>query len=203
MIPGGAGQIIPIEHVIAAVEVKTTLRGHLEEALATLDSIAELKPTNFCVSDGQLARTYHRITGELFPLSYEWGPEVCDDVHLLLIAEYAWPLRIVIGYDNYLNEQNLANAFIGAARNKALAPQSLPSLVTDADHAICRMAGMPWSRRMRAGEPSSPYAYKPGLKPKLAILELLWTRLHQRDLLTKEFGHPQDSQTGWIPVMPD
>jgi len=189
-IPGVRGQYKwPMKDVLAVLEVKKTLFGRdLADAHDQLQSVMAL--FWMCAETvGALGGTdisapryvYSQILGEPAPVGKQFDDLPFDKVGLyrMLVADHVAPVRIVLGYGGFKNEQSLCQGFLNFIAQNPKTPgfagSSLPSLVVCGKNSVVKTNGQPfyfqpWQGRYLCYASSSH-------SPILWILNLILTRI--------------------------
>jgi len=189
-IPGVRGQYKwPMKDVLAVLEVKKTLFGRdLADAHDQLQSVMALfwmcaeTVGAFDGTDISAPRyVYSQILGEPAPVGKQFDDLPFDKVGLyrMLVADHVAPVRIVLGYGGFKNEQSLCQGFLNFIAQNPKTPgfagSSLPSLVVCGKNSVVKTNGQPfyfqpWQGRYLCYASSSH-------SPILWILNLILTRI--------------------------
>jgi hypothetical protein len=188
-VPGVRGQYKwPIKDVLAVLEVKKTLFGRdLADAHDQLQSVMALfwactETVAFDGTDISAPRyVYSQILGEPAPVGKQFDNLPFDKVALyrMLVADHVAPVRIVLGYGGFKNEQSLRQGLLNfMAQNPKMpgfAGSSLPSLIVCGENSIVKTNGQPfyfqpWQGRYLCYASSSH-------SPILWLLNLILTRI--------------------------
>lgn len=191
-IPKTESEIMPIENVLAVLEVKKTLYGG--DFADVLDHFNQLMVLELNHSEpipaGDLFRTFSQITG----LRIEKHEEIREHefhhqlVYHSLVSELTRPVRIAIGYDGFKTESGFRKSFIGLIEEKTetrwIPPTSWPDLIISGDFSMIKMNGRPYVAPSR-DDYWNLFATS-RVKPIHLLLELLYTRISE-DLGLVEF----------------
>jgi hypothetical protein len=195
--------IYPIGQVLAVIESKKTLYSTtLADAYLNLASVTKLNS----LADQKLkaAASAFRYVARREAL-HEFWPDLSVEDKMLFIClakDSIAPLRIVLGYEGFVSELGLRNAFLDYLKRQlvsreerkesdsgepapALGPHELPSLIICRDSVLLKLNGMPYSGYVEAHAlPTTAsgatwwtlYGSSSG-NPILFLLEVIWTRL--------------------------
>jgi hypothetical protein len=193
-IPHTRHEIVSVESVILAVEVKKNLYSkELKDAYENLLSVKNLD------SDAPLltklfSTAFKGITGYHLPTSKEEQlalPFHIQHIYAALSVDARLPARAVFGYDGFASEQNFREKFFDFLKNrsgkKGYGPGSIPNLITCGKFSIFKANGMPNIVRMESDKWN--VLATTNRNPLLLLLEILFCRLNFMDLITDEiFG---------------
>lgn len=175
----------PIADVLAVFEVKKNLYANeLADSINKMRTIslqqkellAENRQVHLGPSNSAFARLMGRSpeSGELDELSSEAGEILRTIAH-----EQLAPVRVVFGYDGYVDELGLRNSFLEALENVpdgVAGPAVLPNLIVCRKNALLKMNGHPYIvPDLENGEWHLFGSTREA--PMVLLLELLWTRL--------------------------
>ncbi|MDQ8206180.1 hypothetical protein QEH52_01570 [Coraliomargarita sp. SDUM461003] len=218
-IPKTDSEIMPIENVLAVLEVKKTLYGgDFADVLDHFDQLMVLEPNHSKpIPAGDIFRTFSQITG----LRIEKHEEIREHdfhhrlVYHSLVSELIRPVRIAIGYDGFKKESGFRKSFIGLIEGhtgrKWIPPTSWPDLIISGEFSMVKMNGRPYVAPSR-DDYWNLFATS-RVKPIHLLLELLYTRISKdlglvefwgEDLELEVFNHflqakaiDRDGKQGW------
>lgn len=196
MIVVGEGEQIPFtshfvyapEQVVMIVEVKKTLYGtQVEESMALFQQfwaeVAEpMQPRTRIVADA-----WRALCGTHLP-SYEEANALPFHQQMLyhtLVVESSLPLRVVFGYEGYVDELKLREGYLAwlekikglpHERRFRLNLNTFPNLVVCRQASILKMDGQPYAVPLRE-DGYCCWLASSGRQPMRFLLEMLWTRL--------------------------
>jgi hypothetical protein len=193
-IPHTRHEIVPVESVLLAVEVKKNLYSkELKDAYENLLSVKKLD------SDAPLlvklfSTAFKGITGYHLPTTKEERlalPFHIQHIYAALSVDARLPARAVFGYDGFASEQNFREKFIGFLNTKSgekgYGPGSIPNLITCGNFSIFKANGMPNIVRMQ--DDKWNVLATTNRNPLLLLLEILFCRLNFMGLISDEvFG---------------
>lgn len=214
MIVIGQGDKIPftdeyiyeINSVIAVVEVKKNLfSSELSSAYDNLKSVVDIATPDKDIRINLLRDAFTGISKTELP-EHEQVSELGERLQLLyhsLIVECALPLRVIFGYDGFVDEFSLRSKFIefisqhgSSAEHKirGFGATSLPNLIIVKENSLIKTNGMPYAITLDEVE---DYCWIASYRrnPMLIFLELLWTRLtYFYDVPTSIFGDSMNEE---------
>ncbi len=181
--------IWPIQDVLAIFEVKKTLYGEsLNDAFAKMRKVSELHKA-FNVARGYVGKdvsfghkNFARLTG-FYPKPSEVDhlPDPLPLIHYTLLMEQLGPVRIVLGYEGYVDETALRKGigkFLvenGTGANRGFL--SLPSLIICRQCSVIKSNGMPYYCAL---EDYTQWWYTMASNsenPTRLLLEMIWTKI--------------------------
>jgi hypothetical protein len=178
----------PIQNVLAVFEVKKNLYGaDLDDAFQKLRTINEIFDVyvrsahpQFDISPAFTA--FARLTG-LYPRSREEVarlPEELKFFYHLLVTEQVGPIRVIMGYEGYVDEAGLRRGFSDYLEQNKTTPRgfglgSFPSLVICRSSSLLKMNGQPYISPLVDGWWVAGVSNNEN--PIRILLELIWTRL--------------------------
>ena len=186
--------IYPIDQVLCIFEVKKTLnKSNLTDAFDHLRGLRQeysnyfetkFDDPNFEPEIEVACKHFSQITGKIAPRTY-------SGMHLLLkpdailfyslVQETLAPLTIIHGYDGYLTEFGLREAFLdiladkGKSSGNGLGIPSLPTLVTSGEFSLIKGNGLPYIGVTR----DRKWAALLSIRENVArsILEAVWSKI--------------------------
>jgi hypothetical protein len=196
MLVKGTGERIPytesykwhIKDVIAVFEVKKNLYGaDLEDSYHKLRAVSEaywafVEGGGANDTDVTLAvKSFADLTGFYSP-SREAVGELGDALAMIyhhLIIEQLSPIRVIFGYDGYVDEYALRAGFSKYMEQnvgqRGFGIASLPQLIVCGRNPIVKLNGQPYTARMNGDW--WPVLASNAENPLRLLLELIWTRL--------------------------
>lgn len=202
MLVTGSGQRLPytdsyvwhIRDVIAVFEVKKNLFGReLNDAFEKQCAIRGMfndylrnQSDRRPISLRPVFRAFMQITG-LHVSDYSDGDRLGHDLHRfifhLLVTELVSPVRIIFGFDGYVDEHSLRSSVVSLLEKSAdgemfYTPFTLPTLVVCRSNSILKMSGFPYLARM--DELGWHILTSNCENPLRLIIELIWTALENR-----------------------
>ena len=213
MLVKGEGERIPytdsykwnVADVIAVVEVKKNLYSndlkdaftHLKEVLDAFGSFVQNDKSN-PVFNIEPARKAFAQTTKISPPSHadvkSLGYEK-EHLYHTFVTEQLAPIRIVLGYNGFVNEHSLRNALIEIIKNKTdrKGVSSFPQLIICRENSLIKMNGFPYSAPMRSD--FWDFYASSSTNPILLILELIWTRISHEINIEKLWGEDLELET--------
>lgn len=175
----------PIADVLAVFEVKKNLYANeLVDSITKMriislqqkQLVSENRQVHLGPSNNAFAQLMGRTpeSGELEELSSPTGEILRTIAH-----EQLAPVRVVIGYEGYVDELGLRNSFLDALENVPgglAGPAVLPNLIVCRNNAILKMNGHPYIVP-ELGDGEWHLFGSTREAPMVLLLELLWTRL--------------------------
>jgi len=179
----------PIQNVIAVFEVKKNLYGaDLDDAFIKLRTINDMfgeyaqNTPDAKFEIGPAFNAFARLTG-LYPRSREeiaGLPEELQFFFHLLVTEQVGPIRVVLGYEGYVDEFGLRRGFSeyleqNTSISRGFGLGSFPNLIICRNNSLLKMNGQPyisplvddwWIAVVSNSE-----------NPIRLLIELIWTRL--------------------------
>lgn len=197
LIVKGAGREIPytkkmiwhIKDVLAVFEVKKTLYGdELADAFKKMLRVSQLHQT-FEAADGYRGKNiafahknFARATG-FYPELADVAslPEPLPRFHRITMMEHLAPVRIILGYDGYVDELGLRKGIIAYMETQEpgadLGIMSLPSLVICRKNSVLKLNGMPYCDRQKDPLGWWNTMASNSENPTRIMLEMLWTKI--------------------------
>ncbi|MGJ4993736.1 DUF6602 domain-containing protein [Bradyrhizobium sp. HKCCYLS3077] len=186
-VPYTSDFVWPIQNVLAVFEVKKNLYGaDLDDAFQKLRNINDMfgayvqsvQPqfdvTSAFTAFARLTGLYPRRRAELMQL-----PEEVRYFYHLLVTELTGPIRVVLGYEGYVDEAGLRYGFSDyIEQNKAtrgFGLGSFPSLVICRSNSLLKMNGQPYISPLLDDWWIAVVSNNEN--PIRILLELIWTRL--------------------------
>lgn len=185
----GPGEAVPhtdkkihdVGKIVAAIEVKKNLyQPDIGEGIENLKSIVNLSSS--AGKTPPIFRTiFQGMTRTVLPRDpSKLSPELHQYYHLLLM-ETVRPVRILLGYHGYSNENTLRRGvldhlekFVGT---KGSGPRSLPSLIMNQNASVIKANGLPWSAPIQKGWWHLLQSTS-SIPPVRVLLESIWSRLN-------------------------
>lgn len=179
-----------IENVIGVVQVKKRLsKKAIGESHINLRSVIETaipRDGEMYMRDLQID-SYKLLMGKILPTEIELESKSTREnliYHLLLMQSF-WPIRILIGYENYKTEYGLREGFANFLESVAkdgpkpgYNPTSFPDLIICGNNSIIKNVGMPFGLRLNENDPFYwNILNTSNNKPMYFLLEFIWTRL--------------------------
>jgi len=196
MVVLGSGEPIPYTHhftygaekVVMIVEVKKTLYGaKLNEAMDLFRQfwreVAEINPPQTELINNAWRALFKRNlpkASEIAALPFHE-----EMIYHTLLVEAALPLRVVFGYDGYVDEYGLREGLVGYLEDITALPienrprfniNTFPNLIVCRKASLIKLDGMPYSG-MIDGKGYWWWMGSRRAEPFHSLLELLWTRL--------------------------
>lgn len=214
MIVHGSGEQVPytsaykwhVKDVVATVEVKKTLySAEIADAYGKLRAIMDnfgrhaIVPGHALINSEHLLFLFRRVTGICLtdPAGVDALPYHLQLLFHTLAIEMASPVRIAIGYDGFISEPNIANAFLDhiAANVGAhgYGVMGMPQLCISGSHAIVKMNAQPYLASLYDGDWWPVLATSPA-NPLRLLVELIWTRLEDRFGVGMPWGEDADDE---------
>lgn len=195
MIVVGEGESIPftnkyiyhIDKVIMVIEVKCKLySSDLSDAWDNLLSVVRLRNDKWSISSKHGIRDAFRLlAANELPDNERYDSLSIRDKMLchVLVQEDSLPLRIILGYDGFVDVNGLRKAFIKQiqkmieeGKTNKCAPAFVPNLIISNNSAIVKTNGMPYACILRDSDEIG-WLSTYDKSPMLVFLEILWTRL--------------------------
>lgn len=190
----------PIEQVLVVIEVKKTLyKQQFDEGFQNLRSLLALKIADDFQIPEMLESAFQLISGQALPDNPDDIKDpLIQQLYHILVVESAYPARILLGYEGYKSGRALRKGIVSHlqamvdAGGANAGPSSLPDLIMNTHEAVVKVNGFPFVGPLKDG--SWPLLCSiVNSKPALALLEVIWTRLHMRVGGTPEmFGEDLD-----------
>jgi hypothetical protein len=216
MLVTGEGMAIPnnynkyvyeVAQVIAVIQVKKTLySSQLKDGIQNVNSIFDFKET-FHVDSRHyhMANDIYRVLGkEVLTCKgdYESLPEHKQKLYDSFLADCAFPLRIIWGFDGFASENGLRRSLIELVDEQTTAkdrflhgPQYLPNLIICGQNTLVKTNAMPYGGTTFDGRTYVVLA-STNQNPFILFLETLWTRLTYlfQDLPVSIFGEDLENE---------
>jgi hypothetical protein len=126
-------------------------------------------------------KSFANLTG-FYPPSRESVPDLGEALEMMyhqLVMEQLSPIRVIFGYDGYIDEYALRVGFSKYMEQhvgqRGFGVASLPQLVVCGQNSIIKLNGQPYSARMNGDW--WPVLASNAENPLRLLLELIWTRL--------------------------
>lgn len=181
--------IWPIKDVLAIFEVKKTLYGDsLADAFSKMRKVSELHKA-FHAAGGYAGRNvkfghknFAKLTG-FYPKFSDVDdlPAPLPQIQYALLMEQLAPIRIILGYEGYVDEQGLrkgVGALLteqGAGANRGFL--SLPSLVVCRKFSVIKSNGMPYYCPLHDFAGWWYVMASNSENPTRLLLEMIWTKI--------------------------
>jgi len=189
-IPYTSNFVWPIADVIAVFEVKKTLyAGDLKDAFGKLRTVKRMSESyvqgGVQVVASPSFRAFARTTG-YYPRSIAAVDELPEELAYIfhtILAEQLAPVRVILGYHGYVDEDGLRKGVLGYLQDQGgfaagFGASSMPNLIIARSNSILKMDGHPYAAPLRDGWwhllVSNPE------NPLRLLIELLWTKLGDR-----------------------
>jgi hypothetical protein len=180
--------IYPVDKVVMIIEVKKTLYGaNLKEAMELFRhfwrEIAEAGP----LQTGLINDAWRALFKKNLPAATEVDAMPFHEqlIYHSLLVEAGLPLRVVFGYDGYVDEYGLREGLVGYLEEVSGLPlverprfniNTFPNLIVCRKASLIKLDGMPYSG-MIDGRGYWWWMGSRRSEPFHSLLELLWTRL--------------------------
>jgi hypothetical protein len=184
-----------VKDVIAVLEVKKTLFSvELADAHQHLRAVLDLYGQHLLRGGeksfdvGSALSAYSQITGLVAPQRAELStlPFDLEMLYRGLIVELISPVRILFGYSGFASEFTFRQAFTRLVernmRKHGFGPTSFPQLIVSGKYSLIKTNGQPYIAPLINGE--WPFLVSSSRNPLTFLLELIWTRLSHRYLLS-------------------
>lgn len=179
----------PIGDVLAVFEVKKTLYGEqLADAFKKMLKIYQLHKA-FAAANGYAGKdidfahkNFARATG-FYPKLADVSklPEPLPRIHHITLMEHLAPVRIILGYEGYVDELALRNGIGSYLATKERGPDSgimsLPSLVICRSNSVLKLNGMPYCDKQDNLNGWWNIMASNAENPIRIMLEMLWTKI--------------------------
>lgn len=179
----------PIQHVLAVFEVKKTLYGDsLADAFGKMSKVSHLHKA-FEESGGYAGKSiafahknFARATGFYPKLSDVASlPAPLPQIHHITLMEHLAPVRIVVGYEGYVDElalrKGISNFLLERGPGADSGMMSLPSLVICRSNSVLKLNGMPYFDRQDDLDGWWNVMASNAQNPTRLLLEMLWTKI--------------------------
>lgn len=206
-VPYTQAVIWPIDRVLAVFEVKKSLYGNtLADGLGKMVAVSKLAANARNAAGGTdhslkfSVQSFARATGH-YPLSDAAGRALPDDLGLLFDlfkSEQLAPVRVIFGYDGYVDVEGLSGGFVEQIKKVAdMFPEMMPTLVVCRGNSIVKLNGQPYVFRID-GMRFLPFMACNYENPMRLLLEQLWTKL----TTTFQLVVPMDDTLGMETLTP-
>lgn len=179
----------PIGDVLAVFEVKKTLYGDsLADAFKKMLKISQLHKA-FEAADGYEGKNitfahknFAKATG-FYPKFADVHnlPEPLPRIHHITLMEHLAPVRIILGYEGYVDELALRKGISDYLETLIPGPDSgimsLPSLVICRNNSVLKLNGMPYCDRQEDLNGWWNIMASNAENPIRIMLEMLWTKI--------------------------
>ena len=199
-IPFTSHFIYPPERVVMIVEIKKTLYGaQVEESMALFQQFWAEVAEPMLPRTRILADAWRALCGTNLPTYEEANklPFHRQMIYHTLVVESSMPLRVVFGYEGYVDELKLREGYLAWMEKIKELPyeqrfrlnlNTFPNLVVCRQASILKMDGLPYTAPMRE-DGYCCWLASSGRQPMRFLLEMLWTRLvPSADLPPSVFG---------------
>lgn len=179
----------PIGDVLAVFEVKKTLYGgELVDAFTKMLKVSQLHKA-FEASNGYAGKdiafahkNFARATGFYPKLADVKNlPEPLPLIHHITLMEHLAPVRIILGYEGYVDELALRKGISSYLETKGPGPDSgmmsLPSLVICRNNSVLKLNGMPYCDQQEDLDGWWNVMASNAENPTRIMLEMLWTKI--------------------------
>jgi hypothetical protein len=198
-IPNSDSEIIPIDNVLAVLEVKKNLYGgHFEDILDHFNQLMVLEPNSPRPIPEEIYRIFSQITG-VYPRgrkeieSLEFHQQL---VFHSLVSEHVRPVRIAIGYDGFKKESGLRNSFLKLMKAKTgnhwIPPTSWPDLLISGSFSMVKMNGRPYALPSRGGYWNLFATSR--VRPVQLLLEFIYTMISKEVSLPSFWGEDLEQE---------
>lgn len=198
MLVSGEGRAIPytdkfvwdIRNVLAVFEVKKTLYGaELEDAFQKMWKVASLAKacetakgyTGKNISFGH--KTFAKLTG-YFPKfnNVDSLPNPLPLIHYSVLFEQLAPVRVILGYEGYVNEKALRKGiseFLIASNDAGQGRGflSMPSLIICRHNSVIKLNGFPYYSPITNQSEWWEIMASNSENPTRMLLEMIWTKI--------------------------
>lgn len=177
----------PIQNVLAVFEVKKNLYGaDLDDAFQKLRTInqmfdAYVQSAHPLFDVNPALNAFARLTG-LYPKSPEQMAQLSEEwqtFYHLLVFEQTGPIRVILGYEGYVDEAGLRRGFadyLGQNNGtRGFGLGSYPNLIICRNNSLLKMSGQPYISPLADGRWVAVVSNNEN--PIRILLELIWTRL--------------------------
>lgn len=183
IVPPIAHCIYPIEQVIAIIEVRRTLfPSRLDDFVADSKRLIPLDSMPGAAME-RVQWGYFLLFDTALPDSFDILPDHVKGVYADLVRDATLPLRIVLSYGPYRDENALRQGLIeylanGSARESlgGNTPSDFADLVLCGDSALIKMNGQPYAPPLYEQRGWHFYGSMRGHNA-VFLLEILWTRI--------------------------
>jgi hypothetical protein len=188
-IPHTASFVWPVQRVIAVLEVKKNLYGaDLEDAFHKLRTVNDMysryrqAARNDSLNLVPAFQAFARLTGR-YPRSYGDARALPEHLSLIfhtLVAEQLSPVRIIFGYEGYVDEFGLRDGLVRFIQDNLATPKgfgigSFPNLIVCRRNSLLKMNGQPYISPMT--DDWWPAVASNSENPIRLLIEIIWTRL--------------------------
>lgn len=189
--------IYPIEKVLAVFEIKKTLYGEqLADSMQKMKRIAQIN-RDFDKEEGYSKKN---ISYSLHSFAKAYGyflkisetrklPPPLPNILQIFITEQLTPVRIVWGYEGYVDEQGLRSGLADyLAKTEGTRFTDWPSLIVCRNNSILKINGMPYCDVIQKQDDKINILASNAENPLRIMLELIWTKI----CVELEVGLPMD-----------
>lgn len=188
-IPHTSGHVWPVQNVLVVLEVKKNLYGaDLDDAFRKLRAVNDMHGAYMRQNrDGKfnITPTYNafaRLTGR-YPRSWKEADALPEELSFIfhnLVGEQLGPVRVVFGYEGYVDEMGLRKGFSDFLNENLATPRgfgigSFPNLIVCRKNSLLKMNGQPYISPLVDGW--WPAVVSNSENPIRLLIELIWTRL--------------------------
>lgn len=186
-IPYTKNWLYPSEQVLMMIEVKKTLyKTELEDAIDKYNYYFNEVYQPKDMVRNLLSHAWRSIHGTDLPAreSVSELDETSQALYHALVCEANMPVRVVIGYDGYKDQETLREGLLNIIEERVskklpgVTPVVLPNLIVVGDSSLIKLNGMPYGAPFDATKQSWPFYGSRGSKSIHIFLEMLWTRLN-------------------------
>lgn len=190
VVPKTTKYIVPIHAIIAIVQVKKVLyRSDVKDGFDNLRSIFRLRLSKSQKSlPDTVRRGFHQIAQVPLPDNPKTLPVHLLQLFHLLTLHSASPVRILLGYHGFKNEQTFRTGLLNlltdlaAKKEKGWGPIAFPDFIIGPRAVASKNIAMPWGCPFQ-GE-WLPWILTSGLlSPIEVMLEAVWSRLNYLHLV--------------------
>jgi uncharacterized protein DUF6602 len=191
-IPHTGGYVWPIQDVIAVLEVKKNLYGaDLDDAFHKLRVVNDMygrhmrRGGDSTLNIQPAFDAFARLTGR-YPRSWEDAsalPDPLSFIFHILVCEQLSPVRIIFGYEGYVDELGLRDGFAKFIEGNLTTPRgfgigSFPNLIVCRNNSLLKMNGQPYISPLLGDW--WPAVVSNAENPIRLLIELIWTRLSNK-----------------------
>lgn len=134
----------------------------------------------------RMLKSFQQSTG-IYVSSYADGENLATDLNKFvfhwLVCELVHPVRIVFGFEGYVDERSLREGVVelieeSASHPPIYSPFSLPTLVVCRQNSVLKLNGFPYVSPVRDGW--WQFLASNSENPLRIIIELIWAKLENR-----------------------
>ncbi len=187
-IPYTSTYVWPIQNVICVLEVKKNLYGNdLADAYHKLREVNEMhhryvqRGGEGIVKLQSAFKAFALLTG-IYPRSWKKGAELPDWQSFIfhtLVCEQLAPVRVILGYNGYIDELGLREGFVKFIEDntnaRVFGVGSFPNLIVCRNNSLLKMNGQPYISPFV--DDFWPMMVSNEENPLRLLIELIWTRL--------------------------